>query len=323
MKEDEATNSTSPSSQVHKRPRMEKRPPQACPQNDDWVLLSQGAEARVWKVPRRKEDSLQSFNEFMIVKERFSKAYRHPILDARLIRQRCRMEGRLLEKCQQLPSLAGRIPRVLRVESPLLYLEYIEGLTVKDFINTIHQKSWDKESQSTCLTKISIEMGRLIGTLHGAGVVHGDLTTSNILIKDVDPKALVANTNNENPSAESCGHNDPIVMYLIDFGLAKQLNQQKKHKLHANTTQLEEMAVDLYVLERALQSTHPQLSPSFWNDLVEAYVSASFNAEEDDNLYPTKTNDTNKNKDQMLKDNPVLKRLDQVRQRGRKRECFG
>ncbi len=59
--------------------------------------------------------------------------------------------------------------------------------------------------------------------MHEAGVVHGDLTTSNIMIK-----------NDENHS-----------IVFIDFGLA------------STQPNIEDKAVDLYVLERAFISTHP------------------------------------------------------------------
>lgn len=58
--------------------------------------------------------------------------------------------------------------------------------------------------------------------IDNSGVIHGDLTTSNMIYKD-----------------------DQI--YLIDFGLSYV------------KTSIEDRAVDLYVLERAFISTHPQL----------------------------------------------------------------
>lgn len=63
--------------------------------------------------------------------------------------------------------------------------------------------------------------------MHDAAVVHGDLTTSNILVKDA-------------PGTEA-----GFEIVLIDFGLA------------AMQPNVEDKAVDLYVLERAFTSTHP------------------------------------------------------------------
>ncbi len=69
-------------------------------------------------------------------------------------------------------------------------------------------------------------IGSAIGKMHDAGVVHGDLTTSNIMIKESAPEP-------------------GFLIALIDFGLA--LMQPS----------IEDKAVDLYVLERAFISTHP------------------------------------------------------------------
>ena len=67
-----------------------------------------------------------------------------------------------------------------------------------------------------------IKIGETIGILHKNDIMHGDLTTSNLLYDD--------KTNQ---------------IYVIDFGLS-----QKDCKI-------EDKAVDLYVLERAFTSTHP------------------------------------------------------------------
>ncbi|XP_062016138.1 uncharacterized protein LOC133732576 [Rosa rugosa] len=58
------------------------------------VLVKQGAEARVFEstfVGRRS-----------IVKERFSKKYRHPTLDAKLTLRRLNAEARCMRKARQL-----------------------------------------------------------------------------------------------------------------------------------------------------------------------------------------------------------------------------
>mmetsp|Transcript_2446 Transcript_2446/g.3288 ORF Transcript_2446/g.3288 Transcript_2446/m.3288 type:complete len:298 (+) Transcript_2446:355-1248(+) len=283
-----------------KRPRTTEI---QCREKDSWVLLSQGAEARVWKVPKSQVTFVNGLskdekNKFMVVKERFSKAYRHPTLDERLTKQRCRMEGRLLEKCRQNPTLMNHVPKVLRVESPLLYLEYIEGMMLKQFFN---ETVLSKPNKEAYLNRTAGEMGRLIGTLHIGGIIHGDLTTSNIMI-------------NEQQNAPDEDKKDSeaslFSLYLIDFGLSKPLNQQKqgKNNNNINTSNIEEKAVDLYVLERAIRSIHPHLPPSFWPAIEHAYVTV----EQPD----TAVHDA-------LTSSPVLKRLEQVRQRGRKRECFG
>ncbi|KAK9945260.1 hypothetical protein M0R45_010785 [Rubus argutus] len=68
---------------------------------------------------------------------------------------------------------------------------------------------------------IAMQIGQAIGKLHDGGLIHGDLTTSNLLIR--------AATNQ---------------LVVIDFGLS------------FTSTLPEDKAVDLYVLERALLSMH-------------------------------------------------------------------
>lgn len=70
-------------------------------------------------------------------------------------------------------------------------------------------------------------IGTALGKMHDAGVVHGDLTTSNIMVKDT-------------PGVEP-----GFQIVMIDFGLGTM----QPH--------IEDKAVDLYVLERAFISTHP------------------------------------------------------------------
>lgn len=225
----------------------------------EWTLVTQGAEARVWKVPAKEG------HESLICKERFSKAYRHPELDERLIKSRTRSEARILEKCEKRTDI--RVPKVIRVEKSTLYMELLHGPTLKEHIQNTSKSVDEQDSTEGEFSSLARDIGILIARLHNAGVIHGDLTTSNILL---ERKILV----------------------LIDFGLAK------------STTSVEEQAVDLYVLERALQSTHPELPESFFEGLLHAY---------------SETADSSSSK----KSQTTLQRLEQVRLRGRKRECFG
>jgi TP53 regulating kinase-like protein len=106
--------------------------------------------------------------------------------------------------------------------------------------------------------------------MHDIDVIHGDLTTSNIMINTI-------NSDNNQVKYETV---------LIDFGLGM---------MQANA---EDKAVDLYVLERAFISTHPG-SENIVALIIEEYTKAA------------------------KKGTAVLQKLDAVRLRGRKRECFG
>lgn len=83
--------------------------------------------------------------------------------------------------------------------------------------------------------QIAKSVGAAIGKIHDADVVHGDLTTSNLMVRPENESSMPS----EDPSKV-----DPVVV-LIDFGLGMM------------KPTIEDKAVDLYVLERAFISTHP------------------------------------------------------------------
>ncbi|KAJ4831009.1 hypothetical protein Tsubulata_029568 [Turnera subulata] len=177
--------------------------------NDSLVLIKQGAEARVFEsnfVGRRS-----------IVKERFSKKYRHPTLDSKLTLKRLNaQEARCMTKARRL----GVSTPALYAVDPVLHtltFEFVEGPSVKDIFLEfgLHGVAGER------LNDIAVQIGDAIGKLHDGGLVHGDLTTSNMLVR--------SSTNQ---------------LVLIDFGLS------------FISTLPEDKAVDLYVLERALISLH-------------------------------------------------------------------
>lgn len=147
------------------------------------------------------------------------------------------------------------------------------------------------------------KIGRVVGRMHEVGVTHGDLTTSNLMVKmplnasgdEVEIKTPVIPDANDPPTVERASQHIPQLFHpailqgqimLIDFGLAVQ------------TVQDEDRAVDLYVLERAFGSTHPQAGDLFL-EVLKAYGESFKGA------------------------NVVLKRLEDVRLRGRKKSMIG
>jgi TP53 regulating kinase-like protein len=312
-------------------------PPPFTPQ-EDWTLISQGAEARLWKIPsfthtgkdttgntsnqeNKKRNSAgesiaassaaaeesdvptapETVTVIAVAKERFTKSYRHPVLDERLTKSRCRAEARILEKC--LVKGGMDVPAVYQVQAPVIYLEFIDGVTVRDYLlETVSVSGGPKvpaedsmntednvNNNNNNIENMAKSIGTTIGRLHSLGVVHGDLTTSNMMLRTSNTSSLNNNNNNN------------INITLIDFGLGK------------NTESAEERAVDLYVLERALLSTHPTLPETFWDVLMESYAVAAA-------VGTTAGTATNASS---AKSQATLTRLEQVRQRGRKRECFG
>lgn len=140
----------------------------------DSVLIAQGAEAKLYKGTY--------LGKTVLVKERFEKKYRHKILDDRLTKERIKSEAKAIVRAKA----AG-------VCSPALYLvdfnrrsiimEYIEDSeTLQNFINRHILGKTNVNELTNAVTKA---LGSVIASLHSQNIVHGDLTTSNILIKNV------------------------------------------------------------------------------------------------------------------------------------------
>ncbi|CAN1729045.1 EKC/KEOPS complex subunit bud32 [Linum perenne] len=123
------------------------------------VLIKQGAEARVFES--------NFVGKRCVIKERFSKKYRHPTLDAKLTLKRLNAEARCMTKARRLG-----------VTTPVLYA-YIDGAAVKDVLLEFGSNGVVEER----LDDIAVQIGDAIAKLHDGGLIHGDLTTSNMLIR--------------------------------------------------------------------------------------------------------------------------------------------
>ena len=215
----------------------------------DWDLVFQGAESRIYFGRFKGSDAVK--------KERFEKKYRHPSLDEQLTRQRHRAEVRAFERlAKRSPELEKTLPKILFEDGKRVII-MSKLVDVETSCSFIGRKVTEKEDVDWIFEKI----GTIVGIIHSTGIIHGDLTTSNLLIdksKNIIP---------------------------IDFGLS------------SSSVSAEDRAVDLYVLERALQSTH--VTDDKFAICLESY------------------------KKLVKEGDAVLKRLEEVRARGRKRDMTG
>ncbi|KCZ72249.1 Kae1-associated kinase Bud32 [Candidatus Methanoperedens nitroreducens] len=152
------------------------------------VIIASGAEAVI------------TLEENTIIKTRVQKRYRLKEIDEALRRDRTRTEARLISEARRCGVPTPIIRDITDFE---IKMEYINGAALKNVITPL----------------LCEQAGELIGRLHTCGIVHGDLTTSNILLKDGK-------------------------LYLIDFGLA-----------YLDKT-LEARGVDIHVLFQTFESTH-------------------------------------------------------------------
>lgn len=175
-----------------------------------------------------------------------------------------------------------KVPRLIACDpyNGCLWLEFL-GSDLPDgygFSNLKHFLWWNSNDPYNNVVKESLlKVGQQIGILHWNDYVHGDLTSSNIVLVK-DPRG----TNSWTP-------------YLIDFGLGSMSNM------------VEDKGVDLYVLERAIISTHSSYSDKY----VEWIMQGFSQVYEQHGVVGQKK----------LKD--LIKRFHEVRMRGRKRSMIG
>lgn len=301
-------------------------------------LLTQGAEALVYKT------HFLDLSQPALLKFRPSKAYRHPTLDARLTKQRVLAESRVLVKLSapDVRDAGVHVPGVLALEWDVarkvkssassgverirrddnnsnnnvgaasgawILMEFIEGTTVKELLRKVDAyvkaragsggdgdrdiaRAEEEDGSESEVRALLRRIGRAIGALHfKGGVVHGDLTSSNIMVRPYKSGHGISNGVGEHAKiGEEVLPDLKGDIVLIDFGLAVQSIQD------------EDRAVDLYVLERAFGSTHPRQENWFDAEVLQHQdgYRGSFKAS-----------------------NIVLKRLEEVRMRGRKRSMVG
>ncbi|OXU25547.1 hypothetical protein TSAR_011249 [Trichomalopsis sarcophagae] len=194
-------------------------------------LIAQGAEARLHKGTY--------LGKTVLIKERFEKKYRHPDLDTRLTKERIKAEARAIVRAK---TAGVGTPALYLVDfnRRSIFMQFIENATMlKTFIEQ-HITGRDDDTAKILMNNVTSALGQAVAKLHSKNIVHGDLTTSNILLKDAES---LANAKAETDVSEQ--------LVVIDFGLARVESTS------------EDAAVDLYVLERSLSSAHAQVPELF------------------------------------------------------------
>lgn len=176
-------------------------------------ILAQGAEAKIYQTDNK------------IIKERIKKNYRISEIDSKLRKERTRAEARLIRALERAGVL---VPAVLKEDDKgmILELEFIDGEKVRDYL------------EKTSDTEICKQIGELTEKMHSANIVHGDLTTSNLLLKDKK-------------------------VYLIDLGLGEFSDR------------IEDKAVDLHLFKECLVSKHHKIWERCWKSFLEGYKNKS------------------------------------------------
>jgi TP53 regulating kinase and related kinases len=153
-----------------------------------------------------------------IIKVRNIKSYRNSILDSDL------RKSRTLREVKVLNLLNNIAPKVFFIDKDnmKIVMEKINGKKVSEILNNNNYK------------KICKNIAKNILYMHNKNIIHGDLTTSNMIFNDK--------------------------VYFIDFGLS------------FFSTKIEDKAVDLHLLKQAFESKHSKIANKCFNEIIMYYL---------------------------------------------------
>ena len=178
-------------------------------------LLKKGAEGDIFLTKYE--------NYFAILKTRKKKQYRNQILDDKIRKSRTIRESTILSEVKEFGIRTPLVYQVNHNDCTIL-MQHIKGVVVRDLTGS--------KLISACK-----EIGKITGTLHKNGIMHGDLTTSNFILSNGK-------------------------IYTIDFGLSQR------------TIRIEDHAVDLRLFKEILNSAHVDMMKSLWSVFLQGYRSA-------------------------------------------------
>ncbi|MAE42923.1 Kae1-associated kinase Bud32 [Candidatus Woesearchaeota archaeon] len=179
-------------------------------------LIAQGAESKLFLV----KDN--------VIKNRFKKNYRIKEIDEKLRKFRTKREAKVLQKLEAINFPSPKL--IENDEKENLEIEYIKGKLLKDIL------------EKNNYVELSKEIGEKIAILHNNNIIHGDLTTSNMVFNKK--------------------------VYFIDYGLSLF-----SHKI-------EDRAVDLHLLKEALESKHYKIWEKCYKAVLEVYEKKAVNGKE-------------------------------------------
>lgn len=154
----------------------------------------------------------------VVIKERPQKGYRNILLDMSLRKTRAKKEAKILKDLEQLKVSA---PQLIEHKDSTIKMSYVDGDKLRERL--------DKNPS------LAEQVGRIMTLLHNANIIHGDLTTSNMILQKNG------------------------ILTLIDFGLT------------IHSTRIEDKAVDLHLFKQALESKHYTIADEAWEYFLKGY----------------------------------------------------
>jgi TP53 regulating kinase-like protein len=181
------------------------------------LLIRKGAEANLYLADWH--------GRRVVLKKRLPKEYRPVKLDEQIRTYRTVHESQLMHEAKEAGVPTPKI-FLIDVKNTTIIMEFIEGKQIKLLLNDLSEI----ERRNLCFG-----IGQLIAKLHKKGVIHGDLTTSNMIM------------------------NAHGKVFFVDFGLGEK------------SEELEARGVDLHLMKRALESTHYQFAESCYKSVIDGY----------------------------------------------------
>ena len=195
---------------------------------ENGVMISKGAESNLYRI--------LYCGKTAVLKYRIEKKYRIKELDKKIRRRRTLGEASAIYEAWKKGI---NVPRLLYADLKRYYLimEYLEGEVLRE---AILKRKYTYEE----IDEIASSLGDMVANLHNIDIVHGDLTTANIIIKD------------------------GLKPFLIDFGLTEKRSDP------------EAKAVDIEMFYRVLESTHTMEREKFFNTFIQTYKKNALNSKE-------------------------------------------
>jgi bifunctional N6-L-threonylcarbamoyladenine synthase / protein kinase Bud32 len=210
-------------------------------------LIQQGAEAKIFLDEKNK----------LVIKDRVSKSYRLPALDNKLTKQRTKAETKLLTKANLI--INSPLPEKSKEHNKII-MPYIDGEKLSTSLN-----DFSLEKQKIIIKKV----GEAVAKIHNEDIIHGDLTTSNMILVNNDERENVISCNSKDKinnhnisnykqtNREIADNN--LQVFFIDFGLGYI------------SRKIEDKAVDLHLLKQALEAKHFAHWKELFKEFQEAY----------------------------------------------------
>ncbi|MBR9704899.1 Kae1-associated serine/threonine protein kinase [Candidatus Pacearchaeota archaeon] len=155
-------------------------------------------------------EAIITLKDNQVTKNRVKKSYRILQLDNKLRKKRTKSETKIIEKLKNIIP----VPKIIKSNNlDIIDMQYIKGKKLSDNLESLDYK------------KILKQISNNISIMHDQDIIHGDLTTSNMIYQEDENK-----------------------VYFIDFGLA------------FHSYKIEDKAVDLHLLKQALDSKHYKIA---------------------------------------------------------------